>query len=144
MSAATTNASPDIDNAPTDAGERKKALAVAAAPVVTGNEHCCIAQYWAVVEKDGSLVRGHNVWRAKRLSVGIYEVIFTGDVSAGVFVATIGRPGIATEPTGEICVALRFNLPPFPEFHKGVWIETFDSTGQHSDRAFHLLVTTAG
>src|SRR5689334_15070867 len=94
--------SPELQNAPADANLRKAAL-VAAAPVVTGAEHCCIAQYWAVVETNGTLVRGHDVWRVAHLATGIYEVVFTGIVSAGVFVATIGRPGIATEPTGEIC-----------------------------------------
>lgn len=132
-----------VQNAPQGAAERKAAQALVAAPVVTGAEHCCVTQYWAVLETDGTLVRGHNVWRVAHLSTGIYEVIFTGDVSAGAFVATIGRPGIFTEPTGEICLALRF-LPPGLEFNKGVWIQTFDSGGAPSDRAFHLLVTTAG
>jgi hypothetical protein len=121
----------------------KAARATTAGPVVTGNEHCCVTQYWAVVETNGTLVRGHNVWRVAHLGTGIYEVVFTGDVSAGVFVATIGRPGIATEPTGEICLALRASST-VPEIDKGVWIQTFDSSGRASDRAFHLLVTTAG
>ena len=132
-----------VQNAPQSAADRKAAQAAAAAPVVTGNEHCCVTQYWAVLETDGSLVRGHNVWRVAHLSTGIYEVIFTGDVSAGAFVATIGRPGIFTEPTGEICLALRYSVT-VPEINKGVWIQTFDSIGTPSDRAFHLLVTTAG
>ena len=132
-----------ILNAPEGDAKKKLAAAVAAAPVVTGNEHCCVTQYWAVVETDGSLVRGHNVWRVAHLGTGIYEVIFTGDVSAGAFVATIGRPGVFTEPTGEICLALRASAT-VPEIGKGVWIQTFNSGGQASDRAFHLLVTTAG
>lgn len=122
---------------------KEAALAAVAAPAVTGDEHCCIAQYWAVVETNGTLVRGHNVWRVTRLAQGIYEVVFTGDVSAGAYVATIGRPGIFTEPTGQIGVALRFGLTG-PEANKGVWVQTHDSAGQFSDRAFHLLVTTAG
>ena len=119
------------------------ATAAAGGAVVTGNEHCCVTQYWAVVETNGTLVRGHNVWRVAHLGTGIYEVIFTGDVSAGAFVATIGRPGIFTEPTGEICLALRASATS-PEVGKGVWIQTFNSSGSPSDRAFHLLVTTAG
>ncbi|PYJ06815.1 MAG: hypothetical protein DMF06_17350 [Verrucomicrobia bacterium] len=134
--------SADNQNAPTDIAARKLAQAVVA-PVVTGDEHCCIAQYWAVLETNGSLVRGHNVWRVAHLATGIYEVIFTGDVSAGAFVATIGRPGIFTEPTGEICVALRYSTT-VPEIGRGVWVQTFNSAGAPSDRAFHLLVTTAG
>ena len=64
----------------------------------------------------------------------------------GAFVATIGRPGIATEPTGEITVALRCcpGLNPWTPFadNKGVWIQTFDSAGKPSDRSFHLIVLT--
>jgi hypothetical protein len=72
-----------------------------------GVEQCCVREFWAVVERDASLVRGRNVLRTRKLGTGIYEVFFTGDVSNGAFVATIGRPGIATEPPGEITMALR-------------------------------------
>ena len=62
------------------------------------------------------------------------------------FVATIGRPGIATEPPGEITVALRCcpGLNPWTPFadNKGVWIQTFDSAGKAADRSFHLIVLT--
>lgn len=113
-----------------------------------GVESCCVRQFWAVVETDGTFVRGRNVLRVQKLpgTVGMYEVFFTGDVSNGVFVATIGRPGIATEPTGQIGVALRCcpgagMWTPFDD-NKGVWVETFDSSGNYSDRAFHLMVLT--
>jgi hypothetical protein len=111
-----------------------------------GVEQCCIREFWAVIERDGSLVRGRNVLRTRKLDTGIYEVFFTGDVSNGAFVATIGRPGIATEPPGEITMALRCcpGLGLFEPFegNKGVWIQTFDSTGKASDRSFHLIVLT--
>ncbi len=82
------------------AGKRVAAIAaVSPAPLAGfGAEGCCVREFWAVVERDGTLVRGRNVWRVARLSTGIYEVVFTGDVSNGVYTATIGRPGIATEP----------------------------------------------
>ena len=32
-----------------------------------GVENCCIREYWAVVERDGTLVRGRNVLRTSRL-----------------------------------------------------------------------------
>jgi hypothetical protein len=131
-----------VSNGPPETAA-KKILQPTVAPAVTGDEHCCIAQYWAVVETNGTLVRGHGAWRVARLGQGIYEVVFTGDVSAGVYLATIGRPGIFTEPTGQIGVALRYGLTG-PEANKGVWVETHDSSGQPSDRAFHLHVLTAG
>ncbi|HLE84898.1 MAG TPA: hypothetical protein VJG13_11205 [Thermoanaerobaculia bacterium] len=107
---------------------------------VTRPERCCVNHFWAVVETDGTLVRGRNVVRSTKLpGVGTYEVVFTNDVSGGVYVATIGRPGISTEPAGEIGVALRCCLPP-AEANKGVWVDTHDSNGLPSDRAFHLVV----
>src|ERR1044071_5131678 len=99
-----------------------------------GVEGCGVRTFWAVVETDGTLVRGRNVARGARLGDGVYEVVFTSDVSQGVFVATIGRPGIATEPPGEITVALRCCLTS-PEENKGVWVDTHDSNGVLADRA---------
>ncbi len=110
-------------------------------PTVTLVQRCCVHEYWAVVERNGTLVRGRNVMRAKRLAPGQYEVVFTDDVSQGVYVATIGRPGISTEPAGEIGVALRCCLVG-AEVNKGVWVDTHDSNGAYSDRAFHLIVHT--
>lgn len=131
-------------NAPNEAAA-KAAIAPAAAAAATsemlGVENCCVREFWAVIERDASLVRGRNVLRTAKLGVGIYEVVFTGDVSNGVFVATIGRPGIATEPPGEITVALRCCLTNF-ETNKGVWIQTFDSSGKPADRSLHLMVHT--
>jgi hypothetical protein len=125
-------------NAP-DERSAEEARLVPEKPFVTRPDHCCVHHYWAVVERDGTLVRGRNVVRSQQVGMGQYEVVFTGDVSRGVYVASIGRPGIATEPSGEIGVALRCCLPP-AEANKGVWVDTHDSTGAYSDRAFHLVV----
>jgi hypothetical protein len=136
-----------VANAP-DAAAHAKALQLHAAPatapnpVVTVSSHCCVREFWAVVETNGTLVRGRNVNQVTKLAQGIYEVIFTEDISAGVFLATIGRPGIATEPTGEICLALRCCPINAADNNKGIWVETHDSAGGYSDRAFHLLVLT--
>ena len=108
-------------------------------PQVTRPQNCCVHHYWAVVETNGTLVRGRNVTRVARLAQGQYEVVFTDDVSRGVYQATIGRPGIATEPPGEIGVALRCCLTGAEAAH-GVWVDTHDSSGASSDRAFHLVV----
>jgi hypothetical protein len=142
----------DTLNAPNDAAA-KAAISPHVPPLKEGMpdprygvEQCCVREFWAVIERDASLVRGRNVLRTRKLGLGIYEVFFTGDVSNGAFVATIGRPGIATEPPGEITVALRCcpGLGLFEPFegNKGVWIQTFDSAGKPSDRSFHLIVLT--
>jgi hypothetical protein len=140
-------------NAPSESAHKAAIARAPGAPPVLptpdprwGVENCCVREFWAVIERDASLVRGRNVLRTAKLGVGIYEVFFTGEVSNGVFVATIGRPGIATEPTGEITVALRCCpgagvWTPFDD-NKGVWIQTFDSSGNPADRSFHLIVLT--
>jgi hypothetical protein len=110
-------------------------------PAKYGVEGCCYRTFWAVVETDGTFVRGRNVARVAHLAPGQYEIVFTSDVSEGVYVASIGRPGIATEPAGEIGVALRCCLTGH-ETNKGVWVDTHDSNGAYSDRAFHLIVHT--
>jgi hypothetical protein len=109
-----------------------------------GIEGCCVREFWAVVERDGTLIRGRNVLRTAKVGTGQYEVYFTGDVSRGVGVATIGRPFEFTEPAGLIGVALRCcpsQFLPF-EIDKGFWVDTHDPDGTDSDRAFHLIVFT--
>lgn len=125
-------------NAP-NARAAKAALARPGKPTVTRADRCCVREFWAVVERDGTLVRGRNVVRAARLAEGQYEVVFTEDMTQGVYVASIGRPGIATEPPGQIGVALRCCLSG-SETDRGVWIDTHDPSGAYSDRAFHLIV----
>lgn len=110
-------------------------------PAKYGVEGCCDRTFWAVVDTDGTFVRGRNVARVAHLAPGQYEIVFTSDVSNGVYVASIGRPGIATEPAGEIGVALRCCLGGH-ETDKGVWVDTHDSNGDYADRAFHLIVHT--
>jgi hypothetical protein len=50
-----------------------------------GVEHCCVRQFWAVIERDASLVRGRNVVRTAKLDTGVYEVFFTGCPGFGAF-----------------------------------------------------------
>lgn len=135
---------PNTDNAPTTeaaAEAREFHLKLPDDPAKYGVEECCYRTFWAVIERDGSFVRGRNVARAVRLAPGQYEIVFTSDVSNGVYVASIGRPGIATEPAGQIGVALRCCLTGH-EVNKGVWVDTHDPNGEYADRAFHLIVHT--
>jgi hypothetical protein len=75
-----------VANAPDDATAKKALVVLPSQPAAVTSGCCCISHYWAVVERDGTLVRGHNVWRTARVGQGQYEVVFTGDVSAGVYV----------------------------------------------------------
>jgi hypothetical protein len=141
----------DVLNA-ADEKAHKAALTAAAAPAAVpddpakyGVEHCCVRQFWAVVETNGTLVRGRGVSYCRKLGTGIYEVFFTADMTSAVFGATLGRPGIFTEPPGEITVAVRYTGPslysPFTT-NKGVWVQTFNSAGAPVDHAFHLTAFT--
>lgn len=90
---------------------------------------------WAVLNADGSLVRGKGVASQARLGTGAYEVIFDREVRSCVYVATIGIAvtGIIPPP-GEISVASRGNN------RSGVYIRTWDTAGASADRPFHLFV----
>jgi hypothetical protein len=135
---------PSNDNAPTaEAADEARAyhLELPDDPAKYGAEGCCYRTFWAVVETNGTFVRGRNVARVTHLAPGQYEIVFTSDVSNGVYVASIGRPGIATEPAGQIGVALRCCLSGAEE-NKGVWVDTHDPNGDYADRAFHLVVHT--
>jgi hypothetical protein len=126
-------------NAPLNAPSEqalKVAFGVPAAPAITKPQNCCVHTFWAVIERNGTIVRGRNVVSAQRLATGQYEVIFTADMRQGTYQATIGRQSIGTEPTGEICVAQRAGN------NNGVWIDTHDSSGNFSDRAFHVVAFT--
>ncbi|MFC3504718.1 hypothetical protein ACFOOK_27640 [Micromonospora krabiensis] len=90
---------------------------------------------FAVVNANGTLIRGLGVATANRLSTGMYQVIFDQDVSAAGYVGTVGLAGSAgVAPIGDISVAGRTGIP------NGVFVETFASDGTAADRPFHLAV----
>lgn len=91
----------------------------------------------AVVSAEGTLIRGKHVISTSKVDIpdGAYEVIFDRDVRNGTYVATIGKTdAVGVEPSGEITVAGRFSDP------RGVFVATNDSSGNFSDRSFHLIV----
>lgn len=146
---------PAFANAPNEAAFKAARTLVPSKPnpAKFGVEECCVREFWAVIESDGSLARGRNVVRTEKLGVGQYMVVFTGDVSNGVFVATLGQSGIGTTPSGQIGVATRcctnassyipFELLGAPNANDhSVWIDTHDSSGNYADRSFHLVVMT--
>ncbi|HEX4295138.1 MAG TPA: hypothetical protein VHZ29_13475 [Rhizomicrobium sp.] len=89
---------------------------------------------FAVVDKDGNLIRGRNAIAATRLNAGIYEVDFSGSVKKCVFTASTGLPIDGSNVAGFVTVAGRGSNDD------GVYVQTFDATGVSSDRGFHLIV----
>ena len=89
----------------------------------------------AVVTGAGVLARQRGVTSATRTGVGRYQVIFNRDVRSCAYVATVGDPGAAGPPQGQVTVgALASNV-------NGVNIRTESSQGNAQNKPFHLLVS---
>lgn len=91
---------------------------------------------WAVVDADGTLVRGNNVVSTQTFGSGLYEVKFSKkDITGCAFLATLGNPGSAGfPPVGFIGVVGRVGEPD------AVFVVTRDIDGVGSDLSFHLKV----
>lgn len=91
---------------------------------------------WAVVDgSTGALDRGNGVISTTKSDTGDYQVRFNKNVRGCVYVATVGLPGsLGVELPGQIGVVGE-NASV-----RGVWVDTYDSLGNESDRSFHLLV----
>jgi hypothetical protein len=95
---------------------------------------------WAVVNDNGTLVRGSGAVSAKQLFTpgtrGSYQVTFNRRVKGCALTATIGRVNSASfnPAPGEIGVAYRHGNS------KSVYVKTRDSSGSEADRSFHLSV----
>lgn len=113
----------DADNTSRSAG---KLQAPGAAPT-TG--------FFAVVELDGTLIRGKGVVSSRRLSDGSYEVIFNAPVTSCAFTGTIGNTGFSGFTRGQISAQGRQGT------NNGVFVKTSSSSGIVENRPFHLVVT---
>ena len=92
-------------------------------------------ELFAVVDANGTLARGLFAVSAQRFSPGLYEVVFSRDVTHAALVACIGNSGsFSVEPPGMITTVGRFLNP------NGVFIAISDAAGNPADRGFHLAV----
>lgn len=91
---------------------------------------------WAVVEGDGTLVRGSGVTSAAQPDPpGGYEVIFNQDVTGCAYVASPGLTGSVGIPNdGSVGVVGRISVP------NGVYVITRDGAGASASAPFHLAV----
>ncbi len=64
-------------------------------PAKYGVEGCCYRTFWAVVETDGTFVRGRNVARVAHLAPGQYEIVFTSDVARDRPNSRFGKQGLS-------------------------------------------------
>jgi hypothetical protein len=94
---------------------------------------------WAVVNGEGSTARisenGITSTRRAVGAVGSYLVTFPSDVTDCAYEATVGLPGTTGASLPGTATVVRS-----AENNDAVLVETFDSTGTHSDRGFHLAV----
>ncbi|MFD6564984.1 hypothetical protein [Micromonospora profundi] len=86
-----------------------------------------------VVNANGTKARGTGT--VIKYGTGQYEVQFGTVVTAGTFVATIGRAdSCCIPPAGEVSVAPRLSTP------NAVFVQTRNSAGTPADLGFHLVV----
>jgi hypothetical protein len=91
--------------------------------------------FFAVVNANGTLARGFQALSATRLGVGVYQVLFSHDITGSAYIGTIGLTGsLGGSPPGQISVVGRAGAP------NGVFVQTFNSAGAPADLAFHLAV----
>lgn len=95
----------------------------------------------AVVTAKGSLVRGEGATGANHgldipeAFTGYYLVKFTRDVRACAYVGNVAYPQpLGVPPAGYVATVVAANDP------RNIVVETFDASGNHADRDFHLIV----
>jgi len=106
------------------------------------NEKLAHPVYSAVVNADGTLVRGNGATASAKVTVdpGAYKVTFAANISTCTYTATVGGTSTATPPIG---IASTYQNPD--PANTAVTVRTYtDLTGDPvtggADRAFHLTV----
>lgn len=90
---------------------------------------------FTVVNANGTKARGTGT--VIKYGAGQYEVVFSYNVSAGAFLATISRSdACCIPPAGEVSVAPRLSTP------NAVFVQTRNSAGTPADLGFTLLTHT--
>lgn len=90
-----------------------------------------VRHLWAVVDLNGSLVRGSRVTGVTKLGVGQYEVAFNRNVSGCAYVAT--TTNAYSQALGIFTAGGRFSS-------NGVYVETKNQGGGLTDGPFNLVV----
>jgi hypothetical protein len=94
---------------------------------------------WAVVSSAGSVVRNSGTAgsvTASNTGTGLYEVLFSKDVSGCAFTATLGDSGTTVPaPVGFVSVSGDSGNVD------GVIVQTYDSTLTPTDDSFHVYVS---
>ena len=90
---------------------------------------------WAVVDRDGNLVRGKGAVKSEKLATGFYRVTFNRNVRGGAYIASVGWIF-----SGEIGASGPDPGVPLELQRTQVWVQTRASGAMAADIPFHLLV----
>ena len=130
MAAAAMFAGAGLAHAADNAGPGR---AAASGPVMQATQ--ALKGCFAVVNANGTRARSKCAKSSSKSAVGQYLVVFDADVRRCSFHATLGLAAfVGISPAGEIAVVGGFGTT------NGVFVQTFNSAGVATDRAFHLTV----
>jgi hypothetical protein len=93
------------------------------------------ASLWAVVNFDGTIARSFGVTSSQKVDVGLpgrYKVSFDRDVRSCAYIAALGD---GSTFSGEVSATSFGAADP-----NSVFVNTLDSNGIATDKAFHLAV----
>jgi len=113
------------------AGALAASSAVTAQAAPKGPAGCDLC--WGIVEANGTIRRDVGLLAAVLVDDGEYELTFSARVNNCAANATID--GLEDEP-GEITVRTRGGAANLNR----LFVETFDSDGENSDRGFHVSI----
>ena len=89
------------------------------------------------MDKFGALRHRYGAISVNHVATGQFEVTFDGDVSACVYVATIGRANVLGSPAER---AIFISVAPSSTSTSNVLVEARDLHGRLRNAAFHLDV----
>jgi hypothetical protein len=129
------SAAPAVTEQPPATKTDRERASIALVPATAAGMPPTAQTFFAVIDANGTLVRGFGAVSALRIAVGTYQVVFSHDLTGSAYVGSIGLPGsLGASAPGEITVVGRAGIP------NGVFIQTYTSAGVLADRGFHLAI----
>jgi hypothetical protein len=115
--------------------EQRREAVAALVPATVAGMPPTAQTFYAVVRSNGTLARGFEAVSAANLGTGVYQVIFAHDITGSAYLGTLGLDTDSGDsPSGQIAVVGRAGAA------NGVFVQTFDATGNPADRGFHVAV----
>ena len=95
-----------------------------------------VAELFAVVHGNGTLIRGAGAVSSTRFGTGQYQAVFTRNVRNCAYVGSISEPtNTLIPPAGQIAVTGRSGNDA------GIFVQTRDGAGAAADRTFMVKVS---